>query len=63
MALMEPLTSHEHTKVVKADVLLNGKPVDPVDSTVFLGITIDFKLQWGYSNNICPAEASFSCHL
>ena len=35
-----------NTKVVKADVLLNGEPVDPVDSTVFLGITIDSTLQW-----------------
>ena len=29
-----------NTKVVKADVLLNGEPVDPVDSTVFLDVTI-----------------------
>ena len=35
------------TKIVKADVLLNGEAVDPVDSTVFPGITIDSKLQWG----------------
>ena len=26
---------------------MNGEPVDPVDSTVFLGITIDSQLQWG----------------
>ena len=36
-----------YTKIVKADVLLNGKPVDRVDSTIFFGITIDSKLQWG----------------
>ena len=32
-----------NTKIVKANVLLNSEPVDPVDSTVFLGITIDSK--------------------
>ena len=32
---------------MKADVFLNGEAVDPVDSMVFLGITIDSKLQWG----------------
>ena len=34
-------------KIVKVDVLLNGDPVDPVDSTAFLGIIIDSKLQQG----------------
>ena len=33
-----------NTKIVKADVLLNGEPVDYVDSSVFFGITIGSKL-------------------
>ena len=36
-----------NTKIVKADVLLNGEAVDPVDFTLFLGIIIDSKLHWG----------------
>ena len=48
-------------KVVKADVLFNGESVDPTDSTVSLGITIDSKLQWephidGLANRLSSAD-------
>lgn len=36
-----------NVKQVKTNVLVNGAELDLVDTTVFLGITLDSKLQWG----------------
>ena len=36
-----------NTFYVKVDLLLNGESVNPVDSTIFLDITIDSKLHRG----------------
>ncbi|CAH2211691.1 jg6806, partial [Pararge aegeria aegeria] len=36
-----------NVKFVKTNVLLNEEPLDSVEATEFLGITIDSKLQWG----------------
>ena len=45
-------------KIVKIDVLLNCEIVDPVDSTVFLGI--DSKLQLPYIDGLANTLSSFT---
>ena len=40
---------------------MNGEPVDPADSTVFLGITIESKLQWGpHIDGLANSSAAFA---
>ena len=39
--------STPNVKQVQTNVEINGTRLEPVASTVFLGITIDSKLQWG----------------
>ncbi|CAH2218019.1 jg27644 [Pararge aegeria aegeria] len=42
-----------NVKHVKTTILLNNEELNPVDTTVFLGITLDAKLQWGpHVNNL-----------
>ncbi|CAK1591486.1 unnamed protein product [Parnassius mnemosyne] len=36
-----------NVKKLSTNVFLNGEELSPVESTVFLGITLDAKLQWG----------------
>ncbi|CAH2232471.1 jg19404 [Pararge aegeria aegeria] len=53
-----------NVKHVKTTILLNNEELNPVDTTVFLGITLDAKLQWGpHVNNLSNRLSSAACSI
>lgn len=54
--------STPNVRQLSTNVQLNGVELDPVESTVFLGITVDAKLQWGPHINKLSGKLSSAAY-